>query len=103
MAKNQPAAPAQPHPHAYPYAHHPDLRLNDIVDALDDLGVHIMAMEAVEQILMPQKLGNTEDLAHVNREGLAFVFTLLNCAVRQKFAVAKSRADKAYHLNFNQP
>ena len=102
MAKKQPAAPAQQHPHAYPYAHHPDLRLNDVVDALDDLDLHLAALEAAEQLMAPQKLGIPEDLAHVNREGLAFMFTLLNCAVREKFAVAKARADKAYELNFNQ-
>ena len=83
MAKPKPAAPAQQHPHAYPYVHpSPNLRLNDIVDALDDLDSHLAALEAAEQLMMPQGLGHTETLAHVNREGLAFMFTLLNCAVR---------------------
>ena len=77
----------------------PCLRLNNVVDALDDLDSHLAALEAVEQLMTPQKLGNTEDLAHVNREGLAFMYCVLNTAVREKFALAKALADAAYELN----
>ncbi len=100
MAKPKPAAFAQPqpHPHAYPYLH-PQPLTTRIVDALDDLDSHLAALEAVEQLIAPQKLHNTEDLAHVNREGLAFMFCLLNSAVREKFAVAKALADAAYAMN----
>jgi hypothetical protein len=96
MAKRKPAATAaQPHPHAYPYICPQPLTVR-IVDALDHLDSHLLALEAVEQLIAPQKAGTTEDLSHVNREGLAFMFCLLNVAVRDQFKAAKALADAAY-------
>jgi hypothetical protein len=96
MAKRKPAASAtQTHPHAYPYVC-PQPLTTRIVDALDHLDSHLMALEAVEQLMAPQKAGSTEDLSHVNRQGLAFMFCLLNVAVRKEFAEAKALADAAY-------
>lgn len=88
MAKPKAAALlAQPHPQPF---------TTRIVDALEDLDCHLAALEAAEQLIAPQKLGNTEDLSHVNREGLAFMFCLLNVAVRDKFNEAKALAYEAY-------
>ena len=67
-----------------------------IVDAIDDLECHFAAFEAVEALISAQKSDSREDLAHVNRESLGFLLTILNVNMRQKLEVARAHADALY-------
>ncbi len=66
-----------------------------VIDALGDIEYRLLALEAVEALISPQKAGNTEDLNHVSRTGLGVLLTILNCDMRQCLATAQERAEAA--------
>lgn len=70
-----------------------------VVDAVDDLSCHFLAFEAIEQMLSPQKAGTTEDLAHVDRASLGWLFTVLNVSMREQITKARSVAELAHQMN----
>lgn len=70
--------------------------ITQVVDALDQLDLHLQASQVLEQLIEVVKIDSHEDLAHVDRGGLAFLLCLVNVATRQHFDCAKALADAAY-------
>lgn len=66
------------------------------IDAIDDIACHHLAFEAIEQMLMPQKAGSTEDLAHIDRASLGWLFTLLNVGMSEQIKRARAAAELAH-------
>jgi len=73
-----------------------------VIDSIDDLSCHFLPFEAIEQLLSPQKAGTTEDLAHVDRASLGFLFTVLNVAMREQITAARAAAEAAHALAGDQ-
>lgn len=70
-----------------------------VIDAVDDLSDHFSALEAVEQLMSLQKAGSEEDLAHINRSGLGFLFTVLNVSLRERITAARTAAELACNIS----
>jgi hypothetical protein len=67
----------------------------NLVDAVDDIESRLLAFEAVEQLISPQKAGSSEDLAHVDRASLGWLLTILNVEMRQQITSVSIKARTA--------
>ena len=68
---------------------------NSVIDAIGDIECRLLAFEAVEQLLSPQKANCTEDLAHVDRVSLGWLMTVLNVDLRKQVESAQVAAEHA--------
>lgn len=66
---------------------------NNLADTLGDLDCRLLALEAVEALISPQKAGSREDLSHVDRAGLGWLMTILSNELRGQLAVAQTAAN----------
>lgn len=82
-----------PHARGTPTIH--QLAAGRVIDALGDIECRLLALEAVEALVSPQKTGGTEDLDHVNRVGLGWLLTILNVDMRQCLVAARGQAEAA--------
>lgn len=82
-------------PHACGTSHLALVAANSVIDAIGDIECRLMAFEAVEQLLSPQKAGCTEDLAHVDRASLGWLMTVLNVDLRKQVEAAQAAAEQA--------
>lgn len=82
-------APGQSHP--VPLA----LQCGRAYEAVNDILPRIMALEAIEQLMTPWKVGTHEDLASVDRASLAWLLTVVNCELRQCVEQAEALSDQA--------
>lgn len=83
------ACPAQSRPHPTPAA----LATTRVIDAIGDIECRLLALEAIEQLVSPQKAGSNEDLTHVDRASFGWLLTIVNVDLRQQLEVARAHAD----------
>lgn len=82
-------------PHARGTPHLALVAANSVIDAIGDIECRLLAFEAVEQLLSPQKANCTEDLAHVDRVSLGWLVTVLNVDLRKQVVAAQAAAEHA--------
>lgn len=82
-------------PHACGAPHLALVAANSVIDAIGDIECRLLAFEAVEQLLSPQKADCTEDLAHVDRASLGWLMTVLNVDLRKQVEAAHVAAEHA--------
>ncbi len=70
-------------------------RASAAYEAAEDMLPRIMALEAIEQLMQPQKRGSQEDLEHVDRTSLAWLLTIVNIGLRRCATEAIALADAA--------
>lgn len=82
-----------PHARGTPTPH--QLAVGRVIDALGDIECRLLALEAVEALISPQKAGSAEDLDHVSRAGLGWLLTILGVDMRQRLVAARGQAEAA--------
>jgi hypothetical protein len=67
-----------------------------VVDFINELADHHQAFEAVERLICVEQTDTSESLSHVDRSQLAWLFLVLNAAMRECISKSKAAALAAY-------